>query len=684
MKHIYLAAALILATGISLTAQTLQKGKVVEYNESKQKKPLPGVEVDVKKAQATVTDNNGNFVLKFNTAKPGERILYRTIRKSGYDLFNKDALEQWNLNPNYPFTIEMINADRFRKMRETLYDNSAKRYRNLYEKGQKELARLKKEGKLREKEHEAKLKELEETYEKQMDNLENYVDRFSRIDYSELSEKEAEIVDLLHQGLIDEAIKRYEEHNPTEIRAKGIKARQKIEEEKEKITSYLDEKEQEQERFNEEALRSVERQITSLQLAGGRENQEKAKELYVINAEMDTTNTGWLLKTSEFLYNYGDYNEASRYNEIALGRALRSNDKEKIIKGLFNKGMILMNSARYSEAEKNFLQTAEIQTELYGPDNVNVAKTYNALGLLYFNLGEAGKAKEVYDRAVNILIADPSEENVAILGKLYNNIGLLYFNSMMNKEALEWYKKAYELAEKEGYEKDAVIATILSNISMALYNLQQYDQSLQYLEQANAYAEKSLPSHHPLFGSIENNKGMDYQGLGEYPKAREAFKKAFEIYEQALGPDHPNTALVLGNLGYTYILTGEFQKGIPYLEQSIRLLEENNGLGLPIAGTLINNLGTAYIYLEDFEKAISLFQMALRATNDIKESIPYNIMLIYSNLGWAYCRNGEFDKGMEYEKTALEIAQNNPGLNPYIGTIEEVMIAIELLKEQSK
>ena len=92
---------------LSASAQVVQKGVVVEYNEKAAKTALAGVEVRAQRAQSTVSDKKGSFVLDFPTLKAGDRVAVRRIEKPGYEIFNKEAVEQWNINPSQPFTVEM-------------------------------------------------------------------------------------------------------------------------------------------------------------------------------------------------------------------------------------------------------------------------------------------------------------------------------------------------------------------------------------------------------------------------------------------------------------------------------------------------------------------------------------------------------------------------------------------------
>ncbi|MDE5757611.1 MAG: hypothetical protein K2H85_03250, partial [Allobaculum sp.] len=122
MKQIFTIFTLFIAC--SLCAQTVQKGVVKEYNEKAQKTPLSGVELNVRSATSTVSDENGDFSLSFLTLKPGDKVNIRAIEKLGYEIFNKEAVEQWTLSPNVPFVVVMCRSDKFKKIRDH-YERSA-------------------------------------------------------------------------------------------------------------------------------------------------------------------------------------------------------------------------------------------------------------------------------------------------------------------------------------------------------------------------------------------------------------------------------------------------------------------------------------------------------------------------------------------------------------------------------
>ncbi|MBP3590580.1 MAG: hypothetical protein J6J61_08390, partial [Muribaculaceae bacterium] len=149
-----------IAISLAAGAKTVQKGFVQEYNEKARKTPLPGVELDVRSAQSTVSDSSGRFTLDFLTLKPGERVSVRRIEKVDYEILNKEAIEQWNINPAKPFNIKMCRSDKFKRIRDNNRNISIESYVRQHKKDVAAIEKLKAEGKLRDEEYCKQLSEL--------------------------------------------------------------------------------------------------------------------------------------------------------------------------------------------------------------------------------------------------------------------------------------------------------------------------------------------------------------------------------------------------------------------------------------------------------------------------------------------------------------------------------------------
>ena len=307
MKRALGIICLLIAFGAS--AQVVQRGVVVEYNEKARKTALAGVEVRAQRAGSTVSDKKGGFILDFPTLKAGEKVSVRRIEKPGYEVFNKEAVEQWNINPSQPFTVVMCRSDRFKRIRDGYERAASASYERQFRKEKSALEKERAAGKLREEEYEKELRTLQESYDSQLDKLENYVDRFARIDLSELSVEEQVVLDLVAEGKIEEAIRKYDELDFTGKYLKELKKERELG----ASARRLAELEAKVRGDKEELLKSVRRQVETLRLGGGRENMRRAGEILRQLADADTTDARSALEYAEYAMDRGDRTTSDVY-----------------------------------------------------------------------------------------------------------------------------------------------------------------------------------------------------------------------------------------------------------------------------------------------------------------------------------------------------------------------------------
>ena len=204
----HILTTLLLETPLSVCAQANVQGTVLEYHGTAQKTPLHGVEIQVQDAASTVSGSDGSFQLLFRKKKKGDAVVARRIEKIDYEIFNTEALQQWNIGDT--FTIVMCKRRLFKSLRDNYFKVSSKSYARQYQTEQDKLKKQRKANQLKEQEYQQQLSELNMRYQEQLENLDTYAEYFARIDLSELSPKEQHIIDLVQKGRIEEAIEEYE------------------------------------------------------------------------------------------------------------------------------------------------------------------------------------------------------------------------------------------------------------------------------------------------------------------------------------------------------------------------------------------------------------------------------------------------------------------------------------------
>ena len=261
MKRILLALLIIAATRPLAIGQATQHCVVYQYNQKQKKTPLAGVEVMVSNAGSAVSAANGTLTLNFRTLKPGDKVNMISAHKSGYEIFNRSAVDQWFISrDNATFAITMVNSGYFAQLKRNLRDTSVASYKAKYDKAKADITRQQKLGKLKEKEYKQRLDQLEEQYQNQLLNIDHYIEVFSRFDLSELSDEEARIIEMVHKGQIDEAVEAYE-------KLKIIERYESALENREQLTQHIDAATAERDRQQQMAdsiLAIIERQHITL------------------------------------------------------------------------------------------------------------------------------------------------------------------------------------------------------------------------------------------------------------------------------------------------------------------------------------------------------------------------------------------------------------------------------------
>ena len=78
------------------------------------------------------------------------------------------------------------------------------------------------------------------------------------------------------------------------------------------------------------------------------------------------------------------------------------------------------------EQAKDYHQRAiEITINVLGPNHIDVATSYNNLGLVYKAMGELEPAKDYHQRSIEIYINVLGPNHMCV-GTSYNNLGLVY------------------------------------------------------------------------------------------------------------------------------------------------------------------------------------------------------------------------------------------------------------------
>ena len=663
MKHLNkLFVCLLSAVSATSFGQSVQSGFVKEYNERMQKTPLGEVEIVISNASSTVSGKDGDFKLQFRTLKPGDKVNVRRIEKLGYEIFNKEALEQWFISRNNrPFTIIMCKSEKYKRIRDSYSRVSSESYEKQLKKEEARLAAERRNGKLKEEEYTKALKKLNEDYDRQLDDLDNYVDRFARIDLSELSDTEAEIIECVQRGEIDKAIQLYEQQNLEEKYKQQVSVSQKAT----KAIDTLKIIKHQASVSRDSIFSSIKRKNETLRLAGGVENFKKIEVSLKEVALSDTTNMEAVWEYAQFSYQQANFYEAIDFFSIYIHncqdewrkalayvqigdaqRRLKRYDDCKIsleyaynlVIGLVNsnpdafqdqlaqvltsKTLMLYENNQLVEAEKAMTEVCDIYSKL-ASDSIEgiiykLSKAQNNLGNIYRKIRQFEKAEQYMTMSLQNterLYALNPRKYLFDLASTRSNLGLIYKTIHKNDQAESCYKRAIdEMSQLMNYNPDAYreeYLKYLSNMGVLLKNMKRYEEAEAYyiktLQQADTLYSLNQEAYAMYWGNSLLNIGNLYIKMTRFDDAKNNLLRSLPIiknlYEKSPDAFRVSYFSVNTSLGNVCVYKKQYEESEPYMLESLGLGEQLYKINPKAFASeyymVLKNLGILYMYLDN-------------------------------------------------------------------------------------
>ena len=642
--------------------QSVQPGYVKEYNERMHKTPLSDVEIVISNASSTASGVRGDFMLQFRTLKPGDKVNVRRIEKLGYEIFNKEALEQWFISRDkHPFTIVMCKSEKFKRIRDSYSRVSSESYEKQLKKEESRLAAERRSGKLKEEEYAQALKKLNDDYDRQLDNLDNYVDRFARIDLSELSDTEAEIIECVQRGEIDKAIQLYEKQNLEDKYKQQVAVGQKVTKAIDtlKIIKY-------QASVSRDSIfASIKRKNETLRLAGGIENFKKIEVSLKDVALSDTTNMEAVWEYAQFSYQQANFYNAidffsiyirncqdewrkalayvqigdaqrrlKRYDNCAISLEyaynlviglVNSNPdafQDQLAQVLTSKSLMLYETNQLVEAEKVMNEVCDIYSKL-SSDSIEgiiykLSKAQNNLGNIYRKTRQFEKAEQYMTLSLQNterLYALNPRKYLFDLASTRSNLGLIYKTIHKNDQAESCYKQAIdEMSQLMNYNPDAYreeYLKYLSNMGVLLKTMKQYEEAEAYyvktLQQADTLYSLNPEAYAMYWGNSLLNIGNLYIKMNRFDDAKNNLLRSLpiikDLYEKSPNAFRVSYFSVNTSLGNVCVYKKQYEESEPYMLESLGLGEQLYKINPKAFASeyymVLKNLGILYMYLDN-------------------------------------------------------------------------------------
>ena len=270
------------------------------------------------------------------------------------------------------------------------------------------------------------------------------------------------------------------------------------------------------------------------------------------------------------------------------------------------------------------------------------AATYNTIGEIYQELGQADRALALHNKAIDIARAlgdkDLEANSLLYAGQAHDIRGEV-------KVELELYEKALQLGGEVNKQK--LIVDALTGIGYVYYKLGE-------LQKAIDYYGRSLPLYRAAKDpdgelAVLVNLGAVYSSLGDPRGAIEYFRQALPIVQALNVPQRE--AILLNNIGTAYGDLAEYDKALDHYERSLvlrRKVGDRRGEAVTISAMAHDNAK-----LGNHSKALDLYKQALAIQRELKARRSEGNTL--SNIGGVYLKLNDTERAFEYYSLALPI-----------------------------
>jgi tetratricopeptide (TPR) repeat protein len=322
-------------------------------------------------------------------------------------------------------------------------------------------------------------------------------------------------------------------------------------------------------------------------------------------------------------------------------RASHMNEKEIEVRFLFEKGSILYNLNRFSQAEKILNKTCEAYRRLSRSNPVYIphfTKSLTLLGNCYCRTGAFSEAIKAYTQALTTVEQPLKESHHAADGAMIlYNLGNLYRTTNTFLEAEKCYKKALcqykELAkiDPDFYARHVVVTLLsLGNFYWSTNNFSEaentYSKAVKKLERLT---KKHPGIYNPLLAKTLSNMGNVYSMTGNFQQAEHTYQRALSIRKK-LAEETPeiynlDLAMNVSNLGILYSSMGKFSKAEKKCFEALTIMENINEDSIALQSCRVHTLhelGTIHQALNKVSQAKELYTAALNIYAKLAQYSP--------------------------------------------------------------
>jgi tetratricopeptide (TPR) repeat protein len=239
------------------------------------------------------------------------------------------------------------------------------------------------------------------------------------------------------------------------------------------------------------------------------------------------------------------------------------------------------------------------------------AEALRDLGYQAFRLGRAGRARQLFERAL------------PLFGEAYGHA-------------------------------HAQTATALSDLGVAESALGEEAAARQHHEAALAIRRSVLGTSHADVAASLHNLAVVCRNLRDFEAAEAGHREALAIWRELLGPAHPAVARALTGLGVVAAKRGDQQAALQHHRQALKIRQSVRPLPVPEIVTSLTDIGDCLAAAGNFAAAEAEWRLALSLQQGLHGENSAPLAPALNRLGVARRLQGDADGAIDWFEKALD------------------------------
>lgn len=339
----------------------------------------------------------------------------------------------------------------------------------------------------------------------------------------------------------------------------------------------------------------------------------------------------WINTYGRIKWQVGQPFESARVINGGIELFSKFDEQEKLIPLYNNLGIIKWNLGEYDKALEMFELSLAGSTELYGKTHPKVARVTGNIGVVYYHMGDLGRAEEYYTLAHEMRLAAGQGDGL-IEVDYHNNMGRISRDFEKYDDALDHFYKSKAILDGMGGQNIIRIGEVKQLIAGVMVLQDRFDEAITLLEETKAEQMDFDRQASSKISVLYHDISKAHLAAGDGEKTVEYGSGAIERFLATNSKNHPNVCTYYTTLSEGYRLNDEMEKALEAAELGIKscLVEEgeismdhNDYLHRPELITGAQNLAKCYTLIGEDQKALDAFRLGIDLLTDLRGATFY-------------------------------------------------------------